>query len=187
MNELLCQKYCYQIYSGHCQFFIYDKKEKLCQLFDYPINDFAKYCNKIGGSRFPDLSDCSTQDEIADNPCVVSIHLITIHFFESTWCNVIESMTHHSWYDASFFHHKKYNASVKVWWSSVKVWWSSEKVWWLSEKEWFIILIMMEEWCIILRMMAIMLSMFYTTWFLPICKTLAKCVNDFEVVVRICT
>ena len=97
LNELLCQKYCYQIYSGHCQFFIYDKKEKLCQLFDYPINDFAKYCNKIGGSRFPDLSDCSTQDEIADNPCVVSIHLITIHFFESTWCNVI-----HRKYDTSF-------------------------------------------------------------------------------------
>ena len=90
LDEPLCQKYCSQIYPSYCQFFIYDRTENLCQLFDYPANDFEKSCNKIGGSPFPDLSaDCSSQYMILDDSCLVSTSLIhdnTFLLFQWAFC-----------------------------------------------------------------------------------------------------
>ena len=72
LDETLCQKYCSQIYPETCEFFVYDRTERLCQLFDYNAYNFTSSCNKVGGSRSPDISDCMTQDEINDDPCIVS-------------------------------------------------------------------------------------------------------------------
>ena len=73
VNETVCQEYC-QLYStiSNCQFFIYDKTYKICEVFDYPDIDFMKSCNKIGGTYSPDFTTCNTQDAIIEDPCIVS-------------------------------------------------------------------------------------------------------------------
>ena len=74
LDELLCQKFCDQIYAGRCEFYIYDKAEVICQLFDYTPDDYVTGCSIVSGTPLPSLDDCSTQ---TDDQC--SVRSLCIH------------------------------------------------------------------------------------------------------------
>ena len=66
-----CQEFCL-LYEGYCHFFLFDATSETCELFNYPANDYEITCNKVGGSTSPDISTCSNQDVIIEDPCIVS-------------------------------------------------------------------------------------------------------------------
>jgi hypothetical protein len=68
LTEALCQQYCSDIYPGRCTFFIYDRKQGVCELFDTQQNDYVNSCKKIAGPRGPGIETCSTDPD----PCIVS-------------------------------------------------------------------------------------------------------------------
>jgi hypothetical protein len=72
LDEAICQQFCSVIYPGRCTFYIYDRKQKVCELFDTPQNDYISTCKKIAGPRGPEIENCPTDPD----PCVVSIYNI---------------------------------------------------------------------------------------------------------------
>ena len=79
-DELTCQMFCDQVYPSKCTFWIFDKKQTLCDLFDYEIDVFTQSCKKIGGPKEPDFESCATDPD----PCVVSNSTATIMLFFET-------------------------------------------------------------------------------------------------------
>ena len=67
-DELTCQMFCDQVYPDKCTFWIFDKKQTLCDLFDYDKDVFTQSCKKFGGPKEPDFESCATDSD----PCVVS-------------------------------------------------------------------------------------------------------------------
>ena len=53
-----CQFYCNIIYKDLCTFFIYDRKEVLCQLIQEPFDNYVQSCSKYGGPKNPTISEC---------------------------------------------------------------------------------------------------------------------------------
>ena len=63
IGEAACQLYCSGVYEGQCTFFIYDRKQSLCELFDSEVEDFAGSCNRLGGTPSPSLASCQDSDD----------------------------------------------------------------------------------------------------------------------------
>ena len=57
------QLYCSGVYEGQCTFFIYDRKQSLCELFDAEVEDYAGSCNRLGGTPSPNLASCQDSDD----------------------------------------------------------------------------------------------------------------------------
>ena len=53
-----CQFYCNIIYKDLCTFFIYDRKEVLCELIKEPFDNYVHSCSKYGGPNSPTISEC---------------------------------------------------------------------------------------------------------------------------------
>ena len=68
-SEDTCQKYCSNIFPGVCSFFIYDRQQNICQIYDYDPEDYAASCNIIGGTPTPSLVECDNSNE----ECLVSM------------------------------------------------------------------------------------------------------------------
>ena len=53
-----CQFYCNIIYKDLCTFFIYDRKQVLCELIQEPFENYVQSCSKYGGPKDPSISEC---------------------------------------------------------------------------------------------------------------------------------
>merc|ERR1712223_486705 len=72
VNQLICQQICHEIYPTKCTFFIYDRQQEICELFDSAIEDYPSSCTKIAGPRDPDVVDeCPDQDDCTVDTCFV--------------------------------------------------------------------------------------------------------------------
>lgn len=69
-----CQLFCNLIYPDRCTFFIYDYRQKECQLWETPVDDYLSGCYKFAGPVTPNVEDC--EQIFKDDECEVS-------FFES--------------------------------------------------------------------------------------------------------
>ena len=66
-GEEICQQVCRDVYGDKCTFFIYDRANELCELFDFDEEDYAGSCKRIGGTPTPSLADCQESTD----PCSV--------------------------------------------------------------------------------------------------------------------
>ena len=67
-EEKVCQEICRDVYPvGRCVFFIYDREDRLCQLFDFDEQIYADSCKKIAATPKPDLAECKESND----PCTV--------------------------------------------------------------------------------------------------------------------
>lgn len=67
LDPTKCQKFCRDIYDGEnsaekCTFFIFDKRDNLCQLFDKDVQEYFGSCNVTAGTPQPVLSECQSED-----------------------------------------------------------------------------------------------------------------------------
>jgi len=62
-DEGTCQLFCREIFAGVCTFFLYDREEDLCQLYDYDPGDYAAACSIIGATPTPKLSECASSTD----------------------------------------------------------------------------------------------------------------------------
>ena len=67
-EEKVCQEICRDVYPvERCVFFIYDREDRLCQLFDFDEQIYADSCKKIAATPKPDLAECKESND----PCTV--------------------------------------------------------------------------------------------------------------------
>ena len=66
-TEETCQQLCREDYADKCVFFIYDRVNQICELFDFNEQDFSDSCQKVGGTPEPSLVECQQ----SNNPCSV--------------------------------------------------------------------------------------------------------------------
>ena len=66
-TEEICQQLCREDYADKCVFFIYDRINEICELFDFNEQDFADSCQKVGGTPEPSLVECQQSND----PCSV--------------------------------------------------------------------------------------------------------------------
>ena len=62
-SEENCQQYCRQVFPNVCTFFIYDRQQGNCQLFDYDSQEYANSCALIAATPTPSLVECAKSDE----------------------------------------------------------------------------------------------------------------------------
>ena len=65
--EEACQTFCREVFSGVCTFFIYDRQQDICQLYDYDEHEYTDSCARIALTPNPSLAECKTSDD----DCVV--------------------------------------------------------------------------------------------------------------------
>ena len=58
VDEDDCQFYCNVIYSPDCKFYIYDKKQVVCQLLSSEMSGYVSSCTKYAGPPEPSVSKC---------------------------------------------------------------------------------------------------------------------------------
>merc|ERR1712086_200222 len=58
-----CQLFCREIFAGVCTFFLYDRMEDICQLYNYEPGDYAAACSILGGTPTPKLADCQASTD----------------------------------------------------------------------------------------------------------------------------
>ena len=58
-NEKICQKFCNEIFHD-CMFFIYDKQQDICQLYDYDSHEYVDSCALIAATPTTSLIKCSS-------------------------------------------------------------------------------------------------------------------------------
>ncbi len=64
LNETTCQKLCKDIYGFKCTYFVFDRRDKSCELFDQDNGqDYFGTCNRVGGTAEPSIADCDTANE----------------------------------------------------------------------------------------------------------------------------
>ena len=68
LTQQLCQQFCSKIYEDKCQFFIYDTKEEICELFDYHASNYVNKCQIVGATPTPSLRSCNDNEDL----CIVS-------------------------------------------------------------------------------------------------------------------
>ena len=66
-TEEICQQLCREDYADNCVFFIYDRVNQICELFDFNEQDFSDSCQKVGGTPEPSLVECQQSND----PCSV--------------------------------------------------------------------------------------------------------------------
>ena len=62
-SEENCQQYCSQVFPDVCTFFIYDREQDICQLYDYDSHEYADSCALIAATPTPSLTECRSSDE----------------------------------------------------------------------------------------------------------------------------
>ena len=72
----ICQFLC-NAYSPKCTFFVYDQKEKLCELFEYDPDEYAASCNILSGTPNPTLETCKNSED----DCTVTVFFICFLVF----------------------------------------------------------------------------------------------------------
>ncbi len=65
VEDEVCQQFCTIIYGSRCKFFIHDRKQNTCKIFDQNLDNFLQTCRKVGGPREPDCKSVT-------DPCIVS-------------------------------------------------------------------------------------------------------------------
>lgn len=65
-----CQLFCNLIYPNQCTFFIYDFRQRECQLWETPLDDYLATCKKVAGPLTPNLDDCKPKSQVDE--CDVS-------------------------------------------------------------------------------------------------------------------
>ena len=63
IDEAQCQFYCDVIYGGVCNFFIYDRKQVICELLQEPFGNYIHTCRKVAGPPTPLVSSCFDSDD----------------------------------------------------------------------------------------------------------------------------
>ena len=58
VSEADCQFFCHDIYFPNCTFFIFDKKQHLCEIISEPLENFVDSCKKYAGPKTPSISEC---------------------------------------------------------------------------------------------------------------------------------
>ena len=58
-----CQEYCRDVFTDVCTFFIYDRQQVFCQLFDNVPDIYASSCALIGGTPNPSLTECQESND----------------------------------------------------------------------------------------------------------------------------
>ena len=58
VTEADCQFFCHNIYFPNCTFFIFDKKQHLCEIINEPFENYVQSCKKYGGPKSPSISEC---------------------------------------------------------------------------------------------------------------------------------
>ena len=66
-NEVKCQELC-AFYQNDCSFFVYNRKDDFCELYDYDVKEYINTCGKKGMTETPSFDKCLDFDE----PCAVS-------------------------------------------------------------------------------------------------------------------
>ena len=74
-SEEKCQKYCSEVYSS-CRFFIFDRENNDCQLFDYDSLDYSDSCTRVAAKPTPPLAEC----EESDDECLVRLFSCQIEY-----------------------------------------------------------------------------------------------------------
>ena len=70
-----CQEFCKDLYSGTCDWFIFDRTTNDCKIFNGTVSDFKDDCREIGYSRDPPIAACDVVfDEMSENGCYVSLN-----------------------------------------------------------------------------------------------------------------
>ena len=70
-SEETCQEYCHTVFTEICTFFIYDREQDSCQLFDFDSEIYASSCTIIGGTPLPSLTECQNSGD----KCLVRTNL----------------------------------------------------------------------------------------------------------------
>ena len=61
--EYDCQFYCNVIYAETCKFYIYDRKQVICELLKEDMGDYVKSCSKYAGPPEPSVAKCMTSTD----------------------------------------------------------------------------------------------------------------------------
>ena len=67
-SEENCQEFCSQVFPNVCTFFIHNRQQDLCQLFDYDAQEYVDSCEFIAATPTPNLTECQQSDD----ECLVS-------------------------------------------------------------------------------------------------------------------
>ena len=66
-GEEICQQICREVYPGRCTFFIYDRENELCELYDIEEQIYVDSCKRTTGTPKPPLAECKDSND----PCTV--------------------------------------------------------------------------------------------------------------------
>ena len=66
-GEEICQQICREVYPGRCTFFIYDRENELCELYDFNGDIYVDSCKRTAGTPEPTLAECKESND----PCTV--------------------------------------------------------------------------------------------------------------------
>ena len=66
-GEEICQQICRDVYPGRCIFFIYDRGNELCELYDIDEQLYVDSCKRTAGTPLPSLAECKESND----PCTV--------------------------------------------------------------------------------------------------------------------
>ena len=67
----ICQQFCSLVYTEDCTFFVWDRINVICELYDYNMTEYLNSCKTLGGSPSPGLEAC---EEYVDK-CMVNIYI----------------------------------------------------------------------------------------------------------------
>ena len=72
VSEADCQFFCHTIYFANCTFFIFDKKQRLCEIISEPFGSYVDSCKKYAGPVTPNITECyESNEECKVSKCVV--------------------------------------------------------------------------------------------------------------------
>ena len=58
-----CQFYCNVIYAEDCIFYIYDRKQVICELLKEEMSHYVQSCSKYAGPPKPSVATCLTSTD----------------------------------------------------------------------------------------------------------------------------
>ena len=90
-SEETCQEYCHTVFTEMCTFFIYDREQDSCQLFDFDSDVYASSCTIVGGTPMPSLTECQNSGD----KCLVRTGL-ELNVYLNTFSKLILTKTSQS-------------------------------------------------------------------------------------------